>query len=156
MTNSNLVSDLLGTAKGGGSYAEKGTLSLTRTTVNANRAVGLNAYGGGMYALNSAVSLVDSTVNGNWANGSAVGQGGGIFSSGGTLSLWRTMVKGNLVHRVRAGHRLVLDFRPGDGHRPCRGRISASPELSCRSVVRGVCILQGGRGQDRPLIVHFR
>jgi hypothetical protein len=93
--NSNLVSDLLGTVKGGGIYAEDAALSLTRTTVNANRAVGASAFGGGIYALDSAVSLTDATVNGNWASGSIVGQGGGIYSSGGTLTLVKSRVKGN-------------------------------------------------------------
>ena len=41
------------------------------------------------------MSLVDSTVNGNWADGTAVGEGGGIYSSGGVLTLVRSKAKGN-------------------------------------------------------------
>jgi len=41
------------------------------------------------------VSLQGCTVNGNKANGSAVGEGGGIYSFNCVLTLANTVVKGN-------------------------------------------------------------
>jgi hypothetical protein len=41
------------------------------------------------------VSLQGCTVNGNKANGSSVGEGGGIYSFNSVLTLVDTVVKGN-------------------------------------------------------------
>jgi hypothetical protein len=41
------------------------------------------------------VGIENSVVNGNKANGSVLGEGGGIWSYGGVLNLLATNVKGN-------------------------------------------------------------
>jgi hypothetical protein len=70
-------------------------LDFANDTVNANQAIGTNAYGGGIYAFDSTVSLQNCTVNGNKAKGSLVSKNGGIASTGGSLSLVSTTVNGN-------------------------------------------------------------
>ena len=40
----------------------------------------MDAYGGGIYAMGSTVDVENSNVNGNQANGSVVGEGGGIYA----------------------------------------------------------------------------
>ena len=47
----------------------------------------MTALGGGIYALKSTVNLQNGTVNGNKANGTVLGQGGGIYSTGSVLTL---------------------------------------------------------------------
>jgi hypothetical protein len=95
VVNSNQVK-ASGTVRGGGIYSANSLLSLMGDTVNANQAIGANAYGGGIYAFNSTVDATDCTVNGNQANGSVVGDGGGIYySSNSVLTLVNTNVKGN-------------------------------------------------------------
>jgi hypothetical protein len=41
------------------------------------------------------VNVRNSVVNGNKANGTVLGQGGGIFNTGGVLTLVGTKVQGN-------------------------------------------------------------
>jgi hypothetical protein len=84
-----------GTAVGGGIESENTTLSLTNSTVSANRVDGTTADGGGIFTLNSTVDVQRSTVIGNRANGSVRGEGGGIFSSHTNLTLTDSTVKGN-------------------------------------------------------------
>jgi hypothetical protein len=41
------------------------------------------------------VDIANSVVNGNQANGSVLGEGGGIYSSNSSLTLMKSIVKGN-------------------------------------------------------------
>jgi fibronectin-binding autotransporter adhesin len=91
--NANLVSSA--TALGGGIDCENSTLSLTGCTVNGNQASGATALGGGIYALDSTVNLKQCTVVGNSASGTVLGEGGGIYSAGSTLTQTFSIVLDN-------------------------------------------------------------
>ena len=52
------------------------------------------AYGGGIDALYSSVAAENCTVVGNKANGTAIGEGGGIYGYGSVLTLVATNVMG--------------------------------------------------------------
>ena len=78
--------------RGGGVY-NRGTLTLTRSTVSGNSA----GNGGGVFNYYGTATLFDSTVSGN----SAGGNGGGVGNlvrgraTGSTATLSRTVVSGN-------------------------------------------------------------
>ncbi|MFF7126127.1 hypothetical protein [Streptomyces sp. NPDC008240] len=87
--NLSTVSGNTATSPGGGGIFNDGTLTMTRSTVRGNTA----DFGGGIYNRNAA-TLTLSSVVGNTANGGP-GSGGGIFNSGGTVTLDRTLVRNN-------------------------------------------------------------
>ena len=76
-------------------YWRIGRNSTRRSPCKRTRGCASCAYGGGIYALSSTVTLQSCTVNANNANGSVVGEGGGIFDSNSALMLVATPVKGN-------------------------------------------------------------
>jgi hypothetical protein len=83
-------SSMNGTAAGG-----PGSATITDPVINsnnANGADGTNAYGG-IYALNSTVTLQSYTVNANKANGSVIGEGGGVYGWDSFLTLVATDFK---------------------------------------------------------------
>ncbi len=51
--------------------------------------------GGGIYLLDSMVDIESSTINSNQANGTTLGEGGGIFSDGSPFTMGSTTVKKN-------------------------------------------------------------
>jgi hypothetical protein len=73
-TSAGSGSSMTGTAAGG-----PGSAAIIAPVINnnANRANITNAYGG-IYALNSTVTLQSYTVHANQANGSVIGEGGGV------------------------------------------------------------------------------
>ena len=114
----------LGTGKGGGIFNDLGTLTLVRTVIEGNTAVGDFGFGdgqgGGLYdSLGPATTIIDSTITGNSAIGgvdfsgtTGNGQGGGIYALGTTGSISGSMISGNTA---LGGTTLSPGFVPGQG-----------------------------------------
>jgi len=81
----------------GGLFNNRGTLTLTGSTVSGNRARVNRA--GGLYNLAGQLTLTDSTVSGNRARYS----GGGLYNEQGTLTLTHSTVSGNRVDSGSGG-----------------------------------------------------
>jgi predicted outer membrane repeat protein len=92
---------------GGGIYSQ-GSVTLTRSTVSNNRALG---NGGGIYAV-GGVTLAESTVSGNRAidNNSeyVYVRGGGIFSSGAVV-IQRSTIANNIGEGVATAGALTIE-----------------------------------------------
>jgi hypothetical protein len=79
---------------GGGIANNGGTLIINRSTIGNNTAA---QQGGGIRDCNGgSMSITASTISGNAANQGS-GQGGGIFTEGGTTTLSNTTVSGNIA-----------------------------------------------------------
>ncbi|WMX47622.1 hypothetical protein RGF97_26345 [Streptomyces roseicoloratus] len=80
-----------------GGIVNLGSLSLERTTVFANWALGSDSQAGGIYNLGATASatLRNSSVTHN-LSGTAAESAGGVYNSGGTVSLTATPVTDNL------------------------------------------------------------
>ena len=80
---------------GGGIYVNGDTTTLTNSTVDLNRAVGVSADGGGVYITGAATLHVNgSTINDN----TAVDRGGGIYHYG-ELNLTNSTLSGNTADK---------------------------------------------------------
>lgn len=86
----------------GGGIQNNGTLSLTRSTVRDNRAA---RDGGGIDSRLGAgvVTLDSSTIQGNEAGAEGVGLGGGIYVTGGSLTVTNSSISGNRSPNRGAG-----------------------------------------------------
>lgn len=85
LTNSTVSGSSAG--QGGGIYNYFGSLAFNNSTVSGNSA---SQQGGGIFNFGASVTLVNSTVSGNSA-----GQGGGIFNRSDTVALTNSTVAGN-------------------------------------------------------------
>ena len=114
----------LGTGQGGGILNDFGTLTLLRTVIEGNTAVGDfgfgNGLGGGLYdSLGPATTIIDSVIKDNSAIGgidfsgtTGNGQGGGIYAVGTTGTISGTTISGNTAS---GGTTLSPLFIPGQG-----------------------------------------
>ncbi len=90
-----------GTGSGGAIY-NKGNLTISHSTFQNNSAGGTFAYGGGIF--NTGQMIVnDSILNNNSASSPFGASGGGIYSSGGHLTLNNSTVNGNGASGSRTG-----------------------------------------------------
>jgi parallel beta-helix repeat protein len=84
---------------GGGLYVNRGTTTLSYSTVSNNQATGSRnseGFGGGLFNDYGTLSLSDCSVTGNVASGDL--GGGGLYSHGGTTTLSACTVSGNASH----------------------------------------------------------
>jgi hypothetical protein len=79
---------VLGGVGGGGIYNDKGTATLTNSTVSGNRS---GIWGGGILNYHGDVTVNNCTVRGNTADG----KGGGIYNHDGTVNFSHSIVSGN-------------------------------------------------------------
>jgi hypothetical protein len=87
---------------GGGIYNDRGTLTLTGTTVTGNSAMHYEiepSNGGGIYNDDGVLTLTDSVVSDNVAHS----EGGGIYTYGGTVTLTNSSVCDNDSYRAGGG-----------------------------------------------------
>lgn len=99
------VTDCMATTNGGGIHAMEGSLSLMGTVVSGNTASGAAATegGGGIYnAMNMLMIDATSSLTNNMANGTS-GNGGGLFTTSGTVQLTGTTIAGNSANRAGGG-----------------------------------------------------
>jgi len=89
------VSDLTGRGKGGGIYISGG-LDAVNTTISSNES---SFRGGGVYADIGTMLLTNVTVSGNLADSSqsGAGRGGGIYNDFPVMTLHNTIVAGNTL-----------------------------------------------------------
>jgi hypothetical protein len=76
--------------EGGAIFADRSTVTLTRTVVSGNHA----SSGGGLRAQGSTVTITDSTVSENRADDGS-GSGGGLKMQGGALTIATSTISGN-------------------------------------------------------------
>jgi fibronectin-binding autotransporter adhesin len=101
----NLAAQTSGNPSGGGIFSS-GDLTLTGSTVSANRVLATeNAFepdGGGLYVVNGDLTIKNSVISGNRAtavptSGFNRAKGGGIYLDGGTLTVQGSTITGNRV-----------------------------------------------------------
>jgi uncharacterized repeat protein (TIGR01451 family) len=92
-------------------------LILTNTSLTANQAIaqGGNGLGGGLYVSGGTVSLTDDAVAGNQVNGSS-GLGGGLYISDGTVSLTHVTVANNQANSTISGSNMGGGLFAGGGN----------------------------------------
>jgi hypothetical protein len=98
--NLNFDSDLSGSARGGGIYAQNASLRLDSVRVVRNGAGGEDGgRGGGIYAQSSSISIHRSIVESNGAGGPSNSTGGGIHigGSGAVLDIRDSTIRDNSV-----------------------------------------------------------
>ena len=103
--NSNTVdnSTTESVANGGGIHLDEGTLTLTRCTINNNRAF---KYGGGIYVIKGTINVDNCAINYNMAYDGAMnneGRGGGIYMHGGTINMTDVTISGNTSNLAYGG-----------------------------------------------------
>ena len=81
--------------RGGGIYANIGSVTITNVTISGNAS---NLDGGGLVNISANTTLNHVTIANNRAdvNTNGIGDGGGIFRSGGTINLRNSVVAGNI------------------------------------------------------------
>lgn len=94
VTGGNVVGG--GTANRGGGIHNRGTLTLTRSTVTENA---VSTRGGGIANQGGTLMVVESTISTNDAPGTATlpGSGGGIYSEGGSVTVINSTISNNLA-----------------------------------------------------------
>ncbi len=104
---------------GAGIYIEK-NITIRRSVIAGNIAVGGASYGGGIYLgdadANSSATITDTTISDNVAQGSTKKRqlgGGGIFNNNGNMSLGNVTLSGNRAH---AGGGFYLGGRKDQKH----------------------------------------
>jgi filamentous hemagglutinin family protein len=103
LTNSTVSGNTAGTAGGGINIEGAGALTVTNSTVSGNRA---NTDGGGIFVnVTGNTTITNNTITNNTAdadnNGS--GDGGGIFRSGGIITIANSIIAGNFDTPNNAG-----------------------------------------------------